>query len=204
MHRIVPKSIEDCTISGIKNKTYTGEEITQDIVVTKTYAFTDGETTEDVVETIDPDLYTVTYKDNINAGTAKVTIEGTNGSAGTVTKTFKIAKVKNVLSVKGKTATIKYKNLKKKAQTVKRSKAMTVSKKYGKVTYKIVGAKKGLRKIKLSEVKKIFKISSTTGKIKVKKGLKKGTYKITVKVKAAGGTNYTTVTKTVTFKIKIK
>ncbi|MCR5544483.1 MAG: MBG domain-containing protein [Eubacterium sp.] len=277
--RVVPKSIEGCTISGIEDKTYTGEEITQDIVVTKTCTYTDVENTQDVVETIDPDLYTVTYKDNINAGTATVTIEGKDGCAGTVTKTFaiagkpikpsvslsaasyvydgkqkkpavtvkdgsktlvkdtdytliypmaknagtykvivtlqgnysgtaskafKITKAKNKLTVKGKTVKIKYKKLKKKAQTVKRAKAMKVSKKYGKVTYKLTAAKKGSKKIKLSKAKKYFKINSKTDKIKVKKGLKKGTYKVTVKVTAAGGTNYTTVKKSVTFKIKVK
>ena len=40
------------------------------------------------------------------------------------------------------------------------------------------------------------------GKVTVKKGLKKGTYK--VKVKAAGNKNYKAATKTVTFKIKVK
>ena len=44
-----------------------------------------------------------------------------------------------------------------------------------------------------------------TGKVTVKKGLKKGTYNVKVKVKALGNNNYkASVTKTVTFKVKIK
>ena len=57
---------------------------------------------------------------------------------------------------------------------------------------------------KASGNKKIV-INKTTGKVTVKKGLKKGTYKVKVKVKAAGNTNYkASAVKTVTFKVKVK
>ena len=57
---------------------------------------------------------------------------------------------------------------------------------------------------KASGSKKIT-ISKTTGKVTVKKGLKKGTYKIKVKVKAAGNTNYkASAAQSVTFKVKVK
>ena len=52
--------------------------------------------------------------------------------------------------------------------------------------------------------KKYFKINKTTGKVTVKKGLKKGTYKIKVKVSAAGDNNYKSGNKTVTLTIKVK
>ena len=42
------------------------------------------------------------------------------------------------------------------------------------------------------------------GNITVKKGLKKGTYKIKVNVTAAGNTTYKAVTKAVTVTIKVK
>ena len=43
-----------------------------------------------------------------------------------------------------------------------------------------------------------------TGKVTIKKGLKKGTYKVKVKIKANGNANYkASAFKTVTFKIKI-
>ena len=53
--------------------------------------------------------------------------------------------------------------------------------------------------------KKYFSIAKTTGKLTVKKGLKKGTYQVTVKVRALGNGNYKASSlKTVTFKVKIK
>ena len=73
------------------------------------------------------------------------------------------------------------------------SKVLTFSNKgQGKLTY-----------VKKSGNKKIT-INKTTGKVTVKKKLKKGTYKVKVAVTAAGNSNYKAVTKTVTFKIKVK
>ena len=43
--------------------------------------------------------YIVSYTDNINAGTAKVTVTGVNGYTGSVTKSFKIAPDKNTSTV---------------------------------------------------------------------------------------------------------
>ena len=73
------ESIATADISGLVNKTYTGSEITQTPVVT--YSGT--------VLTEGTD-YTVSYSDNIKAGTATVTITGTGNYTGTVTKTFMI------------------------------------------------------------------------------------------------------------------
>ncbi len=143
--------------------------------------------------------YTIQYSDNTKAGTATVTITGTGDYTGTVTKTFVIEKAENPLTVKGKTATVKYTALKKKAQTVTAAKAYSVTKKgEGKVTYKLAGVTK-------SKFKKYFAVSTKTGKITVKKGLKKGTYKVKVKVKAAGNANYkASKEKTVTVTVKVK
>jgi endo-1,4-beta-xylanase len=48
-------------------------------------------------------------------------------------------------------------------------------------------------------------INQSTGKVTVKKGLKKGTYKVKVKVKAAGNANYkASAWKTVTFSVIVK
>ena len=53
--------------------------------------------------------------------------------------------------------------------------------------------------------KKKFNINAKTGKITVKKKLKKGTYTVKVKVKAAGNANYkASAWKAVTFKVKVK
>ena len=89
--------------------------------------------------------YTVAYKNNTAIGKATVTITGkkANNFKGTITKTFKITKKTNTLKVSYKSATVKYKKL------------------------------------------------------------KKGTYKVKVKVKAAGTGKYKALAKKVTFKIKV-
>lgn len=109
-------------------------------------------------------------------------------------------KAENTLSVKGKTAKVKYKKLRKKAQTVGRSKVMTVSNAQGKIAYSLATVKRG----KSTKYKKYFKINATTGNVTVKKKLKKGTYTITCKVTATGDVEHKGATKTVTFKIKVK
>ena len=104
----------------------------------------------------------------------------------------KLPKVSNTASIKAKTATVKYSKLRKKNQTVARKNAIVVSKAKGTVTYK-----------KVSGNKKIT-INKKTGKITLKKGLKKGTYKLKVKVTASGTSKYKKAVKTVTVKIKVK
>ena len=65
--------------------------------------------------------YTVAYKNNTAIGKATVTITGkkANNFKGTITKTFKITKKTNTLKVSYKTATVKYKKLKKGTYKVK-------------------------------------------------------------------------------------
>lgn len=102
----------------------------------------------------------------------------------------------NTLAAKGgKTAKVKYKKLKKKAQNVARSKIITISTPEGKVTYKLLSVNKK---------KKYFKINTANGVVTVKKKLKKGTYTLKVRVTAAGNENYNAASKTVSFKIKVK
>ena len=111
------------------------------------------------------------------------------------TKTASIAKLKaNTMKVSGKTAKVKYSKLKKKSQTLAVSKVIKFSKKgQGTKAYKKV---KGNKKIT---------INKKNGKVTVKKGLKKGTYKVKVKVKAAGNATYgASAWKTVTITIKVK
>ena len=103
----------------------------------------------------------------------------------------KCAKYVNPIKASGKTATVKFKNLKKKNQTVSQKNAFSVSKAQGKVTYKKSSGNKSIT-------------VSSAGKITVKKGLKKGTYKIKIKVTAAGNNTYKKGTKTVTVTIKVK
>ncbi len=80
---IVPRSFETCvSVSDPENKMYTGTAHTQNITVK------DGD--KILVEGKD---YTVSYQDNVNAGTASVTIAAVEESIyqGSITKTFTIA-----------------------------------------------------------------------------------------------------------------
>ncbi len=139
------------------------------------------------------------YSNNINAGSnALIKITGIGKYCGEVTKRFTILKRANTLSVKGKTVKLKAKSLKKKKKTLSITKAIKFNNKgQGTRRYRLVSVKK-------SKFKKYFKINSKTGKITVKKKLKKGTYKVKVKVTAAGTNNYKALTKAVTFKVKVK
>uniref|UniRef100_UPI00388F7CAC hypothetical protein n=1 Tax=Methanobrevibacter sp. TaxID=66852 RepID=UPI00388F7CAC len=129
-----------------------------------------------------------------NVGTYTVTVTGIGAYNGTTKATFKINKAANPLAVKAKTVNVKFSAVKKKAQTLAVSKVITFTKKgQGTLTY-----------AKASGNKKIT-INKKTGKVTVAKGLKKGTYKVKVKIKAAGNANYkASAYKTVTFKIVIK
>ena len=75
-----PKPISLLTITGITSKTYNGKAQTQAIVVK------DGTTS--LKKGTD---YTVSYKNNINAGTASVVITGKGNYTGTVSKNFTIS-----------------------------------------------------------------------------------------------------------------
>ncbi len=127
-----------------------------------------------------------------SAGTYIVVVTGNGNYAGMTSTKYVINKAKNPIKATGKTATVKYSKLKKKDQTIKRSKIISISKKKGKVTYKKI---KGNAKISIDE---------KTGKITLQKGLKKKTYSVKVKVTATGGKNYKKGSKTVTVKIQIK
>ena len=76
-------SISGAKVTGIKDKTYTGKELTQSGI----RVVLNGKT---LVKGTD---YKVTYKNNTNAGTATVTIKGQGNYTGTVKESFKIKAV---------------------------------------------------------------------------------------------------------------
>ena len=117
------------------------------------------------------------------------------------TQSAQLEKKANPLTIKPKTATVKYSKLKKKTQTLAVTKVIKFTKQLkDKKTYTLSYAKKGNKSFK-----KYFKVNKTNGKVTVKKGLKKGTYKVKVKVKALGNTNYKpSAVKAVTFTVKVK
>lgn len=102
--------------------------------------------------------------------------------------------IANPMTVKGKTAKVKYKKLRKKAKTLSVSKVIKITKRgQGSLLYAKV---KGNKKIT---------INRTTGKVTVKKKIKRGTYKVKIKVIATGNDTYRdSGWKTVTVKIKVK
>ena len=141
--------------------------------------------------------YSVEYigGDSVDAGTYGVQVESLNEKYDCgVLMTYEITKADNTLKASGKTGTVKYSKLKKKSQTLKASSVLKfASKGEGKRTYKKY---KGNKKIT---------ISKTSGKVTVKKGLKKGTYTMKVKIQAAGDANHeASKWKTVTFKVRVK
>ena len=76
----ISNDLSKATVTGIKNKVYTGKAQTQDITV-RSGSYTLNKDYE----------YSVTYKNNTKVGTASVIIEGKGYFAGqTITKTFKI------------------------------------------------------------------------------------------------------------------
>ncbi|MBR3149607.1 MAG: S8 family serine peptidase [Eubacterium sp.] len=103
-----------------------------------------------------------------------------------------LPKKANTLKVKAKKPTVKYAKLRKKKQTIARKKALTVSNAKGTVSYKKTKGNKSIT------------VNKKNGKITVKKGLKKGSYKVKIKVTAAGNTEYKSASKTVTVTVRIK
>lgn len=92
----IEMSDENITVTGIHNTRYTGKKI----VMSKLAVQAGGRTLTPGTD------YTVAYKNNLNPGTAEITIAGKGNYTGTVVKTF------NILILKGSTyivGTMKYK-----------------------------------------------------------------------------------------------
>ena len=126
------------------------------------------------------------------AGTAKITITAKATSSykvATKTLTVKVAKAAPVLKTKITSKNVSYSALRKKSQVF--TLGASVSSK-GTLTYaKTAGSS-------------AFTVNKTNGKITVKKGLKKGTYKIKVKISAKATANYNAGTKTVLVTVRVK
>ncbi len=105
-----------------------------------------------------------------NSGTYKITIKGIGNYYGTTTVTYKIKKAKQKIKTSTKAKTYKASTIKKKGKKFN-LKTKAIRKK---VTYKVRGKKSAKKYIKVSK----------KGKVTIKKGIKKGTYKIVIKAKA--------------------
>ena len=101
------------------------------------------------------------------------------------------AEAKNPMILRGKIVKVKALALSKKTQTKKIAKAIRIIDAKGTLSYQKV---KGKKKITIDPV---------TGKITINKGLKKGTYKVTVKVTASGDETYKPLTSKVVFTVNV-
>ena len=176
-----PISIEGATVAAIPAKTYTGEAFMPSPVVKY------GSKT--LVEGED---YVVNYSDNIEGGAALVEITGSGVYAGTKYTSFKIKKASNKATI-AKTSlstSVKAKSLKKAAKKVKLPKVKT---RFGTAVWTV----------KSKDRKGVLSLSN--GKLKVKKGAKKGTYtvKLVAKVKATPSFK-SAKTKALTVKVRVK
>lgn len=127
------------------------------------------------------------------AGTVKITINAkatsTYKAATAKVLTIKIAKKAPTIKTKIGTKNLSYNALKKKTQVF--TLGTSVNSK-GTLTYK-----------KLSGSRAVS-VNSKTGKLTVKKGLKKGTYRVKVQIKSAAKGNYTAGSRTVTVTVRVK
>ncbi|MBQ9003251.1 MAG: hypothetical protein IJ087_15490, partial [Eggerthellaceae bacterium] len=135
---------------------------------------------------LDAALYTATIPASKAAGSYTVEVKGaTDNVTGTATAKYTIAKAANTLKVAKAKQTVKYAKLKKAAQKVNGLKVKTAGQ--GTMVYKVTKVVKGKKSI----AKKNFKVAkSSVNKLTVKKGLAKGTYKVTMTAKAKGNANY--------------
>ena len=182
--------ISGVKVPSLKTKTYTGKPQTQDLskIVMGETEFTEGV------------HYTVEYKNNTNVGTATVILQGKGALFGSLVKSFTINKAANPLKVKAKTVKVKYSSLKNKNKKLAVTKVIKFTAKADdEKQYALSSAKKDGKSFK-----KYFKVDASSGKVTVKKGLKKGKYKVKIKVMARGNDNYNASSwKTVTSKIKV-
>ena len=118
------------------------------------------------------------------------------GAKATATVQWSIAKANNPLELANAKRTVKADKVSKARITVTGAKVKV--KGQGKVTYSKM-------KVNKKKFKSNFTVMKKTGKIKVKKGTPKGTYKVTVKAIALGNFNYNkSVAKKATVTIKVK
>lgn len=190
------------SVSGKAEYTILPAEIT-DVSIDKTSFTYNGKVQKPAIDSVkagDLELSSsdrsVSYSNekSSDAGEYKLTVQGKGNFCGSKTVQYSIGKALNTLSARGTVAIVKYKKLRKKAQIVN---AIVVDSPQGEVSYQLTGINK-------AKFKKYFKVNPSTGRITIRKKLKKGSYALKVQVSAAGNSNYTAGTEEVTVSIKVK
>ena len=140
--------------------------------------------------------YDITFPaDMTNASTKTIVITGKGDYMGAIDVSYAVTPASQSFKASPLKKTVKYKKLKKKTRKV--TCPVTVSGSQGEVSYAIKSVSKKAAKKKLS-------IDAKSGKITVRKGLKKGKYAVTIAVTAAGTQNYLPATQTVKAVIQVK
>ena len=125
-------------------------------------------------------------------GTAKITVtakETDTYKKAVKTITVKVAKGTPTVTAKVTSKTLKYTSVKKSTQSFSLGAAVN---------------SKGTLSYKKTYGTSAITVNSKTGKIYVKKGLKKGTYRVKIQIKAAARGYYNAGSKTVTVTVKVK
>ena len=132
----------------------------------------------------------------------KVTLKGVGSATITVSATatgdYKAASAKVTVKVAKGTPTIKVKT------TSKTLKVATVKKKAQKIALKASVNSKGKLSFKKASGNKAITVNTRTGALTVKKGLKKGTYKVKIQITSKATKSYNAGKKTVTVTVRIK
>jgi hypothetical protein len=183
--QIVSSSLAKATVS-VEDATYTGKKLTpKPEVKAGSIVLKEGQD------------YTVSYEDNKKPGKAIVVVTGKGNFTDSNFATFRIFKA---------TQTIKAKNVAKTFKASAKTKKLAKDKVINLKKTAKVSAKTTLKYKKADKAggKKIV-IDKTTGKITLKKGLKKGTYNVKVKITAPADACYRGAdSKTITVKVVVK
>ena len=143
--------------------------------------------------------YTIEWSDpgSVDPGEYSLTITGNVKYTGQTEAAYKIIKANNNIKLKARKINVKRSVLKKVPIVMPIGKAIVVQNSVGNITYKIVKVEKKAAAAK-------FAVNNKTRKLTIKRGLKKGSYKVTFKVTAAGNDKYDQDTKNVTVPVTVK
>ena len=168
------------------SKAYTGKELKPTATVK---AKVNGK-----VQTLTSKDFTITYKNNINVGTATATIKGKGNFTGALKRQFTIKKAANSFSsVTPLSKSFRAADLNQGTKSFK----LTATDKFGAAkTFTFTSST-------TSKTKKYISLTSA-GKVTVKSGTPKGTYKLYIKVSAKGTANYGAASTNKTIRIVVK